>query len=543
MQRTNGSGNRPSAQPSSSERRYDVIVVGAGPTGLTAANVLAQAGHKVAIFERHPAAYNLPRAGHIDNECLRILQGIGCLEALMEDAYPILRVPLLDGQGKFLMELVPAHQTVSSFPSVMMYQPVLEDALYKGLKRNDAFVTLYQGWTVDGLVNQDATSAYVSAHSTERNGISNRTAENCSVIFECRYVIAADGAASSIRQSAGIDREDFGFNERWLDVDMAYRRPCDFGPPAVVGDPRRPHFFSPLGKQHHRFECQLFPHESTADFSAPETAWAFLAEKGVTGDDVEIVRQAVYTFEYRLAQRWREGRIFLIGDAAHTMYPLLGQGMSSGMRDAANLGWKLDLVLRGLANAEILESYEVERLPHVKTWADLSRVAGDFICLTDPDAAADRDARVRNGGAPAWRPPPKLTTGLFDFSPDNPTNVAGDLIPQRTIRREGRVGLFDDITGRAFLLLARDDPRPFLSRQDENFMQHIGMGHARVSGNADGAFALGDETGEYVSFFEKNGLEAIIVRPDRYVFGGVPKLDELGSLMAKLKHKLKVPIL
>jgi hypothetical protein len=149
-----------------------------------------------------------------------------------------------------------------------------------------------------------------------------------------------------------------------------------------------------------------------------------------------------------------------------------------------------------------------------------------------------RDAHIRNGEAPAWRPPPMLTTGIFNISPENHTSVAGQLFPQRMVRRNGQVGLFDELAGREFLLIARSDPRPFLSKTDDAFMEHIGMQRRHFSRNADDACALVDEAGEYELFFEKNKLEAIIVRPDRYVFGGVPDLQELGSLIAKLKHML-----
>ena len=526
------------ALSSSSERCFDVIVVGAGPTGLAAANIIAQAGHTVAIFERYPAPYNLPRAGHMDNEVLRILQGIDCLAPVMEDAFPIQRVPLLDSNREFLLELVPDYKSASSFRSVMMYQPVLENALYGQLKQHSGVATVYQGWTVDGCVKQDDTTVHVRARPTDPGENITSGSEHGWVNFDCCYLIAADGAASTIRQRAEIEREDFGVNERWLAIDMGYRRPCEFGPPAMVGDPKRPHFFSPLGRRHHRFDCLLLPSESTAEFSTPEKAWALLAERGVTSEDVEIVRQTVYTFEYRLARRWRERRLFLMGDAAHTISPLLGQGMSSGIRDAANLGWKLSLVLRGLADAAILESYETERRPHVVAWADLSVKAGEFICLTDPEKAATRDAHIRNGEVPAWRPPPMLTTGIFNLSYGDPPGLAGQMFPQRMVRRNGQVGLFDDLAGREFLLVTRSDPRPFLSNTDDVFMEHIGMQRRHFSQSTDDACALVDEAGEYEPFFEKNGLEAIIVRPDRYVFGGVRHLQDLEGLIGKLKYML-----
>jgi 2-polyprenyl-6-methoxyphenol hydroxylase-like FAD-dependent oxidoreductase len=465
-----------------------------------------------------------------------VLQEIDCLAPVVEDSFPVSSAPLVTGAGEVLLELVPPHRSASSFLSVMMYQPVLEDALYGQLKRQEALAKIYQGWTVVSA-SQDAAAVRVRARPTGRMGDSGAAPDE---IFECRYLIAADGATSSIRAGLGIEREDFGINERWLDIDMAYRRPCHFGPAVMVGDPRRPHFFSPLGKRHHRFECKLLPGESADEFSTSEKAWALLAQKGITADDVDIVRQAVYTFEYRLAQRWREGRIFLMGDAAHTMTPLLGQGMNSGIRDAANLGWKLDLVLRGLADDSILESYETERRPHVKAWADLSLMAGEFICVTDPEAAAARDARIRGGQIPAWRPQPTLTDGLLDFDPPEAATISGHLFPQRYVRQNGRAGLFDELAGSQFLLVARNDPRPFLSDSDRSFMERLGMRCAWVSATAGDAFAFLDEAGEYESFFNTNGLEALIVRPDHYVFGGIQDLKDIGGSIARLADMLQV---
>jgi len=510
--------------------RHDVIVVGAGPTGLAAACLLAHAGRKVAVFERHASLYNLPRAGHIDNEILRVLQGVDCLDEVFEDLFPFIHVPLLGTDGQVLFELTHTHQSPSSFHGGSLYQPVLEGALYRQLQRHDALVTIYQGWTVEGA-SQNLETVNVRARPTTADGRATET-------FECDYLIAADGATSPIREALNIPREDFGFNERWLDVDVSYRRACDFGPPAIIGDPSRPHMQIPLGKAHHRFEWHVFPHESYEEFSSPAKAWQLLNKSGVTADDVAIVRQAVYTFEYRLAERWREGRIFLMGDAAHTMPPCLGQGMNSGIRDAANLSWKLDLVLRGLAADAILDTYETERVPHVKAWSDLSLKAGQILCQTDPEKAAARDARFRTGEAPAWRPPPVLTTGLLDIPSQQAGGVAGQLFPQRTVRRGERSGRFDDQVGRGFLLVARDDPTAFLAPGDAAFMKRIGMESVWFSRNDGEAHALVDEAASYETFFAGHGQAAVIVRPDHYVFGGVPQLDQLPFLLDKLRIAL-----
>ena len=516
------------------KRDYDVIVVGAGPTGLTVANILARLGITVALFERHSSPYNLPRAGHIDEEVLRILQGIGCLPEILAESYQIQSVPLLDAKGEFLLDLVRAHESPSSFVSVMMYQPLLEDSLYGQLRKLHDVVRIFQGWTVVE-VEQGVSSVCIEARPANGVAADAKPAES----FTAKFLIAADGAASSIRRMIGIAREDFGFNERWMDIDVAYLRPCDFGPPAIFGDPKRPRFISPLGKSHHRFECQLFKHESAEEFSTPRRAWEFLRENGATPEDVEIVRHAVYTFEYRLAQRWRERRVLLMGDAAHTISPLLGQGMSSGMRDAINLGWKLDLVLRGVAHSSILDTYEVERRPHLQAWADLSLMAGEFICLTDPEQAAARDARIRRGEVPAWRPPPTLTTGIFALSADE-AGVAGRLLPQHGVRLNGIQGLFDDVVDNQFLLLTLSDPETLLTAEDREFMDRIDMRSLRFSEDHRDTYCIADPTGAYQSFFANRHLQALVVRPDRYMFGGAQAPENSTTLLGYLRRALEL---
>lgn len=514
----------------------DVVIVGAGPTGLVAANMLANAGHSIALVERHASLYNLPRAGHIDNEILRVLQEIGCLNAVMEDFFPFSRVPLLGADGKLLCDLTQTHRSPSSFHGGSLYQPVLEGALYARLARNQNKVDIFLGLTVID-VHQDSCAVLASAERTSGRGpataldlLSDGTIE-----FTCKYLIAADGAASTVRQRLGIEREDFGLTDRWLDVDVAYKRPCNFGPAAIVCDPKRPRLLMPLGKQHHRFEWQLLPGDSTAEFSKPEKARELLTNAQIGQNDVEIVRQAVYMFEYKLAQRWREGRIFLLGDAAHTMPPCLGQGMCSGIRDAVNLGWKIDLVLRGVSDDSILDSYETERRPHVQAWSDLSLKAGDVLCETDLEKAAARDAYLRAGNAPAWRPPPALTSGILDADSQA---VAGQLFLQRAVSLGECHGLFDDIVGNGFLLIARDDPRPYLDQDNKASDGRIPIRCVWFSQEPSTGGALLDPTGEYRSFFESNCVSAVIVRPDRYVFGGARCHQDLRDLLAKLRRAL-----
>ena len=109
-----------------------------------------------------------------------------------------------------------------------------------------------------------------------------------------------------------------------------------------------------------------------------------MGKYGIGPEDIEPIRQIVYTFEARIAERWRDGRVFLIGDAAHTMPPHIGQGLCSGMQDAGNLAWKLDLVLRGVTEDSLLDTYEVERRPHVTSWIEVSLAVGTCVARAGP---------------------------------------------------------------------------------------------------------------------------------------------------------------
>ncbi|HKS75613.1 MAG TPA: FAD-dependent monooxygenase, partial [Terriglobales bacterium] len=219
--------------------------------------------------------------------------------------------------------------------------------------------------------------------------------------------------------------------------------------------------------------------------------------------------------------------------------PCLGQGMCSGMRDAANLSWKLDLVLRDLAGPRILDSYEIERRPHVKAWADLSLNAGELICVTDPAKAAARDAQLRLGARRVWRPPPTLTTGLLDGSSPGGAALSGQLFPQRRIHRHGRSALLDELVGTGFLLVARSDPLPHLAADAHTFLQRLHIDVTWLSDQLGDSRTFKDETGQYSEYFSSHNLTAVIVRPDRYVYGGVRHLGDLTRLVQELSQLLQ----
>ena len=512
---------------------FDVIIVGRGPVGLVMAATMAGAGHRIALVERHRDLYGLPRAGHVDHEIMRVLQSLGAADAVLADSYPTTEYVWKNATGETLLEFDWRAPGISGYNSdYMQFQPIMERALSDRVA-GSAGVVEYLGWSATGFTQDDAAV-----------DVTLEGADGASATLRGRYLIGADGAGSIIRRLCGIERDDLGFNERWLVLDVRKRREITFGfDCGQICDPRRPITVLPLGKRHRRWEWAMLPGETREELEAPETAWRLLAEWGVTPDDAEIVRQLVYTFEARLAQSWRRGCVFLMGDACHTMPPFMGQGMCSGIRDAKNLAWKLDLVLRNAADAAILDSYEVEREPHARAWTVISLEAGKVPCTLDPEVARQRDAMFRNGWLPPMPDFPKLGTGLLQSGPARTTNArAGELGLQGRVVVEGRADLFDNHFPRhGFTIISTvADPRSVLDDRQVRALERIGTTLAFVAGteSADHPF---DVDGTYADYFARHGIEAAINRPDFYVFGAVPRLADLPSLVDDLLRQLGVP--
>jgi 3-(3-hydroxy-phenyl)propionate hydroxylase len=517
---------------------YDIAIIGGGPTGLSAAALLASRGRTVLLLERHPMRYALPRAGHIDHEIMRIIQAVGAHEAMLADNLDFESYRWFNGDGKLLLAF-PSGDSVSGFRrDYMMFQPVLDGALYDSLERYPN-ATVRMGAMVNGLhQDEDGVTLQWDTTSSDQGDRTVGTGDICAA--RARYVIAADGSGSAVReQFLGITREDFGFNERWLDVDCKLLRPLAFGAePRQHCNPRRPAYIGPLGKRHHRFEFALLEGETDEEILRPGTIWALLGDYGVGPEDVEPFREIVYTFEARVARQWRSGRVFLAGDAAHTMPPHMGQGLCSGVRDSANLAWKLDLVLGGFANDELLDTHETERRPHALEWIEISIAVGKISCMTKPKEAAARDEAFLSGTVPPLPAFPQLSAGIIEAGAA--ASAAGQLFVQSTIALDGRTGLLHDVLGHGFLVVGRDDdPRRSLQPHHVEVLDRIGARSAWISdvGDSEG---FADTTGAVKDFFAAHKAAVCIVRPDYYIYGACTHEDELGAMVDRLASRLSL---
>jgi hypothetical protein len=276
------------------------------------------------------------------------------------------------------------------------------------------------------------------------------------------------------------------------------------------------------------------PGERIDDLNREDTAWRLLAPWGVSAADATLERHAVYRFQARWVDTWRRGRLLLAGDAAHQMPPFAGQGMCAGVRDAANLAWKLDLVLADRAPGALLETYQSERVPHVQTMINFSMALGKVICVADPAESAARDALMIAAAAAGQAPTPPAPPGLGPGVRLDADPRAGQLFVQGRVCTADTSGLFDDVIGRGWVLLGHGvDPAARLAADAATIFAALG-GHS-VQIGPDGP--VRDLDGSYATWFDDAGVAVVLQRPDFYVFG-TSTVDGVSALVRQLSRAL-----
>lgn len=483
---------------------YDVIIVGAGPTGALLGALLGQAGIRTLLTDRSSEIYPLPRAAHIDHETVRLFQQVGIVDEVMFTSRPAEQYDFLTADRQVLMRFL-TMGSPSGWPAAnMIHQPSVEAALRNRIAELSS-VDLQKSWT---LLNFSTEDDGVVAWFKTPNGKES---------VGGRYLIGADGASSLVRALIGSSIEDLEFDEPWLVIDTIVLDPSRL--PDInlqICDPARPTTCVMMGAGRHRWEFMLRPDE-TSEQALDDTFIATLLSPWNVDGAVTLERKAVYRFHALVADRWRIGPVFLAGDAAHQMPPFAGQGMCAGLRDAANLAWKITAVLQGKAKDTLLDTYEVERRPHVKAIIELALTMGRTVCILDPKAAAERDTSMlaqRSGAGPdvageGFKFPPLSGAAIFS-SP-----AAGELFIQPW--SDGR--RWDDVAGAG----------PWLITTESVDASH----ELKVFHLANPDIATFSEA--FRSWLAKHEASSVLVRPDRYVFGAGRASDLLAGWSSALQ--------
>ncbi|MFE9687232.1 bifunctional 3-(3-hydroxy-phenyl)propionate/3-hydroxycinnamic acid hydroxylase [Streptomyces sp. NPDC006285] len=512
---------------------YDVVVVGCGPVGMLTAIQLGLKGRQVLIAERWSSPYPLPRAVTFDHEIARILAAVGLGEQLSRVSEPAREYEWQNAAGQRLLRFTWDQPGTSGWPrSSMFAQPGLEGLLVRRLAELPT-VTLRRGWEFTG-VEQDAAAAHATLSSLD----------GAREVVHASYVVGCDGANSAVREHLRTSVTDLGFAFDWLIVDVVPDVARPWIPENLqICDPARPTTVVSGGPGRRRFEFMRLPHESREQLNQAETAWELVRPFGLAPDNAELERHAVYTFQARWADNWRDGRLLLAGDAAHLMPPFAGQGMCSGLRDAANLAWKLDLVLGGRAPDRLLDSYGAERAEQVRSAIDMSMELGKVICVLDPGDAAERDRAMGadSGGTVLDNAPGSaLVAGLLARTAEGTAApLAGLFCPQGRVRWKGRTGLFDQAVGTGFVVAARFDPATELDAEGRAFCQEVGAHLVHLGERDQPPGTVADLDGTYRALLDSADCDVLIVRPDFYVFGAAPRAG-LGELLAGLRNQLGV---
>ena len=503
------------------ETIYDAIIVGFGPTGSTLANFLGRQGRRVLVLERGANIYPLPRAVHFDAEIMRLFQQLDVTDALGPHLFPILGAEFIDTQGQRIIGLdteVAVEGPMSWVTDYLFHQPSLEAVLRSAVAEMPN-VDVLDDREVTAL--RDEEDAITVSYEDHGHGTREQA--------RGRYLIGCDGARSFVRKTLDLGFESLGFDQEWLVVDVVMKREKDL--PRILQqlcDPARPITVVPDMGPRRRWELQLREGETKEEMEQPERVWQLLSP-WIEPGDADIERAVVYEFHGLVAPHWRSGRAFLAGDAAHQMPPFMGQGMCSGIRDAANLAWKMDLVFDGICDDRLLDMYENEREPHARYYVDHSIAAGRLIDTLAAQAAGlevEVDESAAYGGT---REAPYLQHGVLRRAGDDDPFTGRLFVQPRVKNEDGEVLRLDKLLGSGFALVSRHCPLGSLSSESLAFMERIGARSQTVPKDRE----IG---GLLDAYLDDDGI--VIVRPDRYVFTVASGIEDLEAALATLRDML-----
>ena len=504
---------------------YDIAIVGFGPSGAVAAGLLGMQGLRVFVCDKAHDIYSLPRAFALDHEVMRVFQQLGVAEQVLSHTEPFTPSEFygVDGQLIKRFTTVAEPYPLGYVPSLVFTQPPVERILREHVQTLPSVDVALGCELLELTQNADgATLQLQNADGSTRQ-------------VRARYVIGCDGASSKVRSAAGLALQDLGFDEPWLVVDLLVNeRGLAKLPQTSVQfcEPARPCTYLIGPKNHRRWEIALNENEDPKQVATPDGAWSLLS-RWITPDDARLWRQATYRFHALVADEWQNGCVFVAGDAAHQQPPFLGQGMCQGIRDVANLSWKLGAVLRGEASQNLLASYGAERKMHVTELTSRIKAIGQIVGQRDVAKARLRDAHLlaECGGVvksvPRQNVQPALTLGLL--SPELHA-ARGTIFPQPWIRQGHAKLRLDALAGSGWRVVLSADANKALLYGAASALRPL----MKVVDMAAPDFQEVDDV--LARWFLQHECSAAIVRPDHYVYGVASSAETLMAQLDALAH-------
>ena len=344
---------------------FEVIVVGTGPSGLVLAHLLGNHGVSALVIDKNAGPVDEARAVTIDDESLRTLQATGMLPEVLTHVVQGYGVHYYSWTNQLFAKIEPSSQEYGYPKRNAFRQQLLVQTLSQGLTRQASVSLRYD----HELLSLEQHADHVSA-TVQHQGQTQA--------FTARWLVACDGGRSTVRELLGIALEGSTYKEKWLIADLIGRASA-FRHTRTYCDPQRPAIRLPGPQSTVRYEFMLHPGEDPQAVLQDEQLRSWIRGRDPQDAQLQLLRKVVYTFHARVATRWREGRVLLAGDAAHLTPPFAGQGMNSGVRDAANLAWKLVANLQHGASPQLLQSYQQERKPHAWALIQMALRIGAFM--------------------------------------------------------------------------------------------------------------------------------------------------------------------
>ena len=513
----------------------DVFIVGMGPVGTLAANLLGSRGISVLIIDSEVDIYSKPRAIAFDHDAMRILQSCGLAEKIESISAPYSPTEY-KGIGNRVIsrfDFPEKPYPLGWCPNYVFRQPQFEKILRDGLKRFPSVVAC-------------APATFLSFKQEENGVVVTIETPEGQTAIRAQFLLGADGGSSSVRAAIASKMESLDFDEPWLVIDVLCSDDALESLPRTIVqycNPRRPATYVIGTENHRRWEIMRLPNENWSDDITEEEVWDLLSP-WIKESDATLWRWANYEFHAVVAETWRENRVLLLGDAAHMTPPFMAQGMTQGFRDASNLTWKLDEILKGSAPHRFLDSYMEERAPHVRSTTEVAKGLGKVICELNAEEANKRDESMLSefGNPPSVRIRqsliPDFESGFFEVGQAG----AGSVLPQPHVSYKGGMYLLDDVLGGGPSLLVMADLLDTVKGEDL----------LKIANTSEATFCLlvneaGDEHEFEIEIAEKGHLladwfsahdcKAALIRPDKYVYGTASKLLEINRIIKSYKRR------